>query len=83
MKEKMRDHTVLYPFTHAGSDAGGPVWRDFWNDFCKESGYVPENMCRRSALILQAGTEIFRPGCCGISKRGDIVYRAYCGERER
>ena len=29
MKEKMRDHTVLYPFTHAGSDAGGPVWRDF------------------------------------------------------
>ena len=36
-----------------------------------------------SALILQAGTEIFRPGCCGISKRGDIVYRAYCGERER
>ena len=43
----------------------------------------PENMCRRSALILQAGTEIFRPGCCGISKRGDIVYRAYCGERER
>ena len=61
----------------------GPVWRDFWNDFCEESGYVPENMCRRSALILQAGTEIFRPGCCGISKRGDIVYRAYCGERER
>ena len=74
---------VLYPFTHAGSDAGGPVWRDFWNDFCKESGYVPENRCRRSALILQAGTEIFRPGCRGIPKRGDIVYRAYCGERER
>ena len=34
-------------------------------------------------LLLQAGTEIFRPGCRGIPKRGDIVYRAYCGERER
>ena len=42
-----------------------------------------QNMCRRSALILQAGTEIFRPRCRGIPKRGDIVYRAYCGERER
>lgn len=29
-------------------------------------------MCRRSALILQAGTEIFRPGCCGISKEGTL-----------
>ena len=26
---------------------------------------------------------IFRPRCRGIPKRGDIVYRAYCGERER
>ena len=38
---------------------------------------------KRSAFILQAGTEIFRPGCRGIPKRGDIAYRAYCGERER
>lgn len=49
----------------------------------KNQDMSPKNRCRRSALILQAGTEIFRPGCRGIPKRGDIVYRAYCGERER
>ena len=75
MKEKREIILFFTRLLMLAVNAGGPVWRDFWNDFCEESGYVPENMCRRSALILQAGTEIFRPGCCGISKRGDIVYR--------
>ena len=34
-------------------------------------------------LYYRLKQEIFRPGCRGIPKRGDIVYRAYCGERER
>ena len=59
-----------------------PVWRDFWNDFCKESGYVPENMCRRSALILQAGTEYSDRDVVVFQKRGHCIQGVLWRERK-
>ena len=51
----------------------------------KNQDMSPENRCRKMDLLLYYRLErkYSGPGCRGIPKRGDIVYRAYFLWRER
>lgn len=83
MKEKREIILFFTRLLMPGSDAGGPVWRDFWNDFCEESGYVPEICAGDLLLYYRLERKYSDRDVVVFQKEGTIVYRAYCGERER
>lgn len=59
MKEKREIILFFTRLLMLGNLTGNSVWRDFWSGYRKKSGYVAEDMCRRSDALLPAGARIF------------------------